>query len=82
VVALPIWVGYMEKVLVDIPEASRTVPDGVVMVPTGPYPALPGDNRLVPEFFYREAIPPPEVLQPPRPLAPLPQPEAPPVPGA
>ena len=59
-----------------------TTPDGVVMVPTGPYPPLPGDNRLVPEFFYREAIPPPEVLQPPRPVAPLPQPEAPPVPGA
>ncbi|MEA3195812.1 MAG: penicillin-binding protein [Betaproteobacteria bacterium] len=82
VVALPIWVGYMEKVLAEIPEAPRTVPEGVVMVPTGPYPALPGDNRLVPEFFYREAIPPPEVLQPPRPVAPLPQPEAPPVPGA
>jgi len=82
VVALPIWVSYMEKVLVDVPEASRTVPDGVVMVPTGPYPPLPGDNRLVPEFFYREAIPPPEVLQPPRPVAPLPQPDAPPVPGA
>ena len=82
VVALPIWVGYMEKILADIPEAPRTVPDGVVMVPTGPYPALPGDNRLVPEFFYREAIPPPEVLQPPRPVAPLPQPDVPPVPGA
>jgi penicillin-binding protein 1A len=83
VVALPIWVGYMEKALHGAPEISREVPDGVVMVPTGPYPPLPGDNRLVPEFFYREAIPPPEVLQPPRPVAPLPQPEAtPPVPGA
>jgi penicillin-binding protein 1A len=82
VIALPIWVGYMEKVLSDIPDTPRTLPDGVVMVPTGPYPALPGDNRLVPEFFYREAVPPPEVLQPPRQVAPLPQPEAPPVPGA
>jgi penicillin-binding protein 1A len=83
VVALPIWVGYMEKALQGAPELARDVPDGVVMVPTGPYPALPGDNRLVPEFFYREAIPPPEVLQPPRPVAPLPQPEVvPPVPGA
>ncbi|HUQ24287.1 MAG TPA: penicillin-binding transpeptidase domain-containing protein, partial [Burkholderiales bacterium] len=82
VIALPIWVGYMEKALHDAPEVARAVPEGVVMVPTGPYPALPGDNRLVPEFFYREAIPPPEVLQPPRPVAPLPQPEAPPVPGA
>jgi penicillin-binding protein 1A len=82
VVALPIWVGYMEKALHDAPEASRNVPEGVVMVPTGPYPALPGDNRLIPEFFYREAIPPPEVLQPPRPVAPIPQPETTPVPGA
>jgi len=82
VVALPIWVSYMEKVLADLPEGTRTVPEGVVMVPTSPYPPLPGDNRLIPEFFYREAIPPPEVLQPPRPVAPLPQPEAPPVPGA
>jgi hypothetical protein len=72
----------MEKLLADVPEATRNVPDGVVMVPTGPYPPQPGDNRLIPEFFYREAIPPPEVLQPPRPVAPLPQPEAPPVPGA
>ena len=77
VIALPIWVGYMEKALVDAPEVTRAVPDGVVMVPTGPYPALPGDNRLLPEFFYREAIPPPEVLQPPRPVAPLPQSEPP-----
>ena len=82
VVALPIWVGYMEKVLRDIPDTPRTVPDGVVMVPTSPYPAPPGDTRLIPEFFYQEGIPPPEVLQPPRPLAPLPQPETPPVPGA
>ncbi len=82
VVALPIWVGYMEKALHDAPEASRNVPDGVVMVPTSPYPPLPNDTRLIPEFFYREAIPPPEVLQPPRPVAPIPQPEAPPVPGA
>jgi penicillin-binding protein 1A len=82
VIALPIWVGYMEKILGDIPETPRNVPDGVVMVPTGPYPALPGDTRLLPEFFYREAIPPPEVLQPPRPVAPLPQQEPNPVPGA
>jgi penicillin-binding protein 1A len=75
VVALPIWVGYMEKALMDVPEATRNIPEGVVMVPTGPYPAQLGDNRLLPEFFYREAIPPPEVLQPPRPVAPIPQAE-------
>ncbi len=81
VVALPIWVGYMEKVLQEIPEMSRTVPEGVVMVPTGPYPALPGESKLVPEFFYREAVPPPEVLQPPRQGPPLPLFEQPPTPS-
>src|SRR5712692_3920539 len=81
VVALPIWVGYMEKVLQEIPEMSRTVPEGIVMVPTGPYPAPPGESKLVPEFFYREAVPPPEVLQPPRQGPPLPLFEQPPTPS-
>jgi penicillin-binding protein 1A len=84
VVALPIWVGYMEKVLQEIEEMPRTLPEGIVMVPTAPYPALPGESKLVPEFFYREAIPPPEVLQPPRQGPPQPlfeQPPAPPQPA-
>jgi penicillin-binding protein 1A len=84
VVALPIWVSYMEKALKDVPEMPREMPPGVVVVPTGPYPAAGGETRLVPEFFYREAVPPPEVLQPPAPPgapAPIaPQPET--VPGA
>jgi penicillin-binding protein 1A len=85
VVALPIWVGYMEKVLQDVPEAPRTMPEGVVTVPTGPYPAPPGEAKLTPEYFYREFVPPPEVLQPPAPPRPLgpPPPEPPPAaPGA
>lgn len=73
VVALPIWLGYMEKVLGDIPEMLRFAPPGIVAVPTGPYPALPGESKMVPEYFYREAVPPPEVLQPPSaPVAPPP----------
>ena len=82
VVALPIWVGYMEKVLGDIPEMPREMPPGVVIVPTGPYPPLPGQPRLSPEYFYSEAVPPPEVLQPPPPVLPLlpPQPSEPPRP--
>src|SRR5881394_764059 len=75
VVALPIWVGYMEKVLPEIPEHAHTVPDGVIALPTGPYPVQPGEAKLTPEYFYREFVPPPEVLQPPappRPLAPPP----------
>jgi penicillin-binding protein 1A len=71
VVALPMWVGYMEKVLKDIPEARRTMPPGVVSIPMGPLPGTPGDSRAIPEFFYKESVPPPEVLNP----APPPEPE-------
>jgi penicillin-binding protein 1A len=81
VVALPIWLGYMERVLGEIPEMPRTVPEGVVAVPTMQYPAPPGEARTIPEFFYTEAVPPPEVLQPPVPVQPPPalpeQPNAP-----
>ncbi|MGQ0656348.1 MAG: penicillin-binding protein 1A [Betaproteobacteria bacterium] len=72
-VALPVWIGYMEKALKEIPEMTREMPPGVVVMPTGPFPALAGQPRLVPEFFYREAVPPPEVMQPvPPPPAPPP----------
>ena len=70
VVALPVWLAYMEKVLSGIPEMPREMPRDVVVVPTAPYPPPPGQMRLVPEFFYREAVPPPEVLQPPPPIVP------------
>ena len=60
-VALPIWIGYMEKALKDVPEAPRTVPVGVVSVPVM---GVLGEGRLAPEYFYQEAVPPPEVLQP------------------
>src|SRR5512134_3224477 len=77
VVALPIWLGYMEQVLKDYPEQPRVVPPGVVAVPTGPYPSASGESKMVPEFFYQEAVPPPEVLQPlpapVQPTAPLPE---------
>jgi penicillin-binding protein 1A len=71
IVALPIWVGYMEKVLKEIPESPRSVPAGVVSVPLGPLPGAPGDAKTVPEYFYTEAVPPPDVLNPP----PVPEPE-------
>jgi penicillin-binding protein 1A len=72
VVALPIWLDYMEAVLKDVAEAPRTMPEGIVTVPVGPVAAPPGpDAKLVPELFYEEAVPPPEVLRPPAPL-PLP----------
>ena len=53
------------------------MPQGVVAVPTM---ALSGESpKLVPEFFYQEAVPPPDVLQPPppppvqQPVTPLPE---------
>ena len=61
VVALPIWLGYMEKALKDVPEMPRSAPPGVVSVPTLP---LGGSGEGRPEFFYREGVPPPEVLDP------------------
>jgi penicillin-binding protein 1A len=69
VVALPIWIGYMEKALKEIPEAPRNVPPGIVSVPVM---GMLGEGRLAPEFFYREAVPPPEVLQPVMPPQPPP----------
>src|SRR5688572_2088941 len=62
VVALPIWLGYMEKALKDVPEMSRAAPPGVVSVPVM---SMTQEGKQIGEFFYREAIPPPDVLQPP-----------------
>jgi hypothetical protein len=67
----------MEQVLPEYPEMSRVVPDGIVSVPTG---SLAGESiKMIPEFFYREAVPPPEVLQPLPPPVPA-QPAQPPSP--
>jgi penicillin-binding protein 1A len=71
VVALPIWIDYMEAILKDTPQTSRELPAGIVMMPTAPVAAPAGEGKLVPELFYEEAVPPPEVLRPPAPL-PLP----------
>jgi penicillin-binding protein 1A len=73
VVALPIWVSYMERTLKEIPEEPRSTPPGVVSVTMGPLPGASGEARPVPEYFYSESVPPPEVLNP----APPPEPERP-----
>jgi penicillin-binding protein 1A len=78
VVALPIWIDYMEAILKEVPPGSREVPAGVVSVPVGPLaPPAGAEAKLAPEFFYEEAVPSPEVLRPPAPL-PLPAFEPPP----
>jgi hypothetical protein len=65
----------MERALKDTPDMPREMPPGVVVVPTGPF-AAGGETRAVPEFFYKEAVPPPEVLRPPvlTPVTPAPPP--------
>ncbi len=75
IVALPIWIDYMEKVLKGLPEARRIVPPGIVSVPLGPLPGMPSEAKTISEYFYREAVPPPDVLNP------APEPERPPLPG-
>jgi penicillin-binding protein 1A len=79
VVALPIWLDYMEKVLKDVPEAPRSIPPGVVSVPVGPLPGAPADAKTISEYFYQESVPPPEILNPP---PPQPLPEKPAVPAS
>ena len=62
-VALPIWIDYMSRALKDLPEATRSVPDGVVAVRIEPDGAAQGESRAGSEFFYREFAP----SEPPRP---------------
>lgn len=54
--ALPIWMGYMEKILKDVPEATYTVPEGIVAAyinETGQR----DDNGSRVEYFYKENVP-------------------------
>jgi penicillin-binding protein 1A len=69
-VALPIWVGYMEMVQKAVPEMQRIVPDGVVTADTFPLdPGMLVEVKLVPEYFYREFVPKDDT--PPFPLLPV-----------
>jgi penicillin-binding protein 1A len=81
VVALPIWLSYMERVLKEVPEIPREMPPGIVVLPTGPFPTAAGESRVTNEFFYREAVPPPEVLHPPIPVEAPPSAPAQPIPA-
>jgi penicillin-binding protein 1A len=56
-VALPIWMGFMEEALKDVPEMPRVMPPGVVRVETGPDPTIPDDAGPIPEYFYEENVP-------------------------
>jgi penicillin-binding protein 1A len=56
-IALPIWIDYMGKVLKNVPEGQRSIPEGVVSARTDADPAAPADARGASEFFYREFAP-------------------------
>jgi len=69
-VALPIWVGYMQQVQKNVPEMQRIVPDGVVTAPTYSLdPGGLGEAKQVPEYFYSEFVPKDDT--PPFPLLPV-----------
>lgn len=59
--ALPMWIGYMEKALKGLPESFMEKPEGLTAI-TAIDPA--GNNAGVPEFVYREHLPPPEEGRP------------------
>jgi penicillin-binding protein 1A len=55
--ALPIWMGYMGKVLKDVPEASYNMPDNMVAVRINNEGYRDDGSPLV-EYFYQENVPP------------------------
>jgi penicillin-binding protein 1A len=82
-VALPIWVGYMQQVQKSVPEMQRIVPDGVVTADTFPISQdMFEDFKPVPEYFYSEFVPKDDT--PPFPLLPVyvTPADEPPLPGA
>ncbi|MGH8765332.1 MAG: penicillin-binding protein 1A, partial [Burkholderiales bacterium] len=57
-IALPMWMEYMGKVLKGVPEAPRSVPEGVISVRSDGEPATPQEPaRGNSEFYYREFAP-------------------------
>ena len=69
-VALPIWVGYMQKVQKAVPEMQRVMPEGVVTGETFDFdPSGQGETKQLPEYFYREFVPKDDT--PPFPLLPV-----------
>ena len=58
--ALPIWMGYMGKVLQGVPEATYPMPDGVMTARINPDTGLrdPGNKNGIIEYFYQENLPP------------------------
>ncbi len=57
-VALPIWTGYMERALKELPDMYRVMPEGVVTADTFEIGlGATSDAKHIPEYFYREFVP-------------------------
>lgn len=61
--ALPIWMGYMEKALKDVPQAEYAMPDNMVAVRINESGHRDENGSLV-EYFYQENIPPEQAMPP------------------
>jgi penicillin-binding protein 1A len=59
--ALPIWMGYMEKILQDVPDAVYTMPDNMAAIHINEE-GYRDDNSPRVEYFYQENIPPDHAL--------------------
>ena len=62
--ALPIWMGYMEKVLKNVPEAEYTMPDDMVVARINEK-GYRDANGTREEYFYKENVPPEQAPPPP-----------------
>jgi penicillin-binding protein 1A len=59
--ALPIWMGYMEKILKNVPEATYTMPDNMAAIHINDE-GFRDDNSPRIEYFYQENVPPEHAL--------------------
>ncbi len=64
--ALPIWMGYMEKALKDVPQAEYAMPDNMTVVRINDAGYRDPNGSLF-EYFYQENIPPEQAMPPPAP---------------
>lgn len=56
--ALPIWMGYMNKALQDVPMATYTPPSGITVARINPVTGLREAHGTMTEYFLREQLPP------------------------
>ena len=61
--ALPIWMGYMEKALKEVPQAAYAMPDNMVTARINENGHRDANGSLF-EYFYQENIPPEQAMPP------------------